>query len=482
MTKDSQLYDATKFLRNAIGKSNVSDRPYTVSESCLNEVTKKVFGMDGVYPSIVARPKSITQVQKILKYANKNKIFVFVRGSGTGYFGGEIPTRSGIIVETTALNKIKEFNRDIGYVVCEAGISVNALNSFLDSRGFFWPHNPGSRKWATIGGSLASLGVGTFSSRYGYATDSVLGMKVASPTGDVFELGSNSRHDMTFLNLIDLICSSEGTLGIIVETKLKISHLPKARKADLYFFKTMKEAVASASDIIESGIHPESLEIEDIARFTSEGLGPVVDLKDSRVQRIGLDQVHSVLFVNNAGSKEHVEFASSHVSKIALDNRGRKMRDEKLKNLYWKSKTEISSWASDKTSKSKVHTFVPALPLGSIPKFEEQYYEIARKYTKIAPLGIGYYIIIQNIECTASARTMLDETDQESIRQYESFVEDLASAVVRMGGTLASTFGLGTILVQIARRNATSPSWLALSKKLKNAMDPNRIMSPKKKC
>ena len=477
----TKFHDISKFLRRTVGPANVSDQPFEISQSCLDEVTKKVFGMGTVQEYIVARPRQISQVQKILRYANENKIFVFVRGAGTGYFGGELPTREGIVIETTGLDRIRQFDKESGFVVCDAGISVSALNSYLRTFGYWWPHNPGSRQWATVGGSLVTLGIGTFSTRFGYASDSLLSLKLVSPTGHLIEINSRSAHDMLSYNLLGLFCSSEGALGIIVQAKLKVFPLPKTREASIYFFHSISDAMDAASEIIESGANPEALEIEDVERFTLEGLAPVIELQSKRVQALHLDKVRAALFVNSAGSREQVKFASSHVSFIVKKCQGWQMTDEKITNLYWKSKTEVSSWAlQNSSSRSKVHTFVPSIPLSKIAKFEEAFWKIGRKYPKIKPLGVGYYTLIQNRQCTASARVMLDEADEQAIRQYEVFIHELASQVQKLGGSLASTFGLGTILVDLAKEY-TSPSWQELSSKLKTMLDPKGILSPGKK-
>jgi glycolate oxidase len=475
-----ELARTRRHLERLIGGSNVSSKFFRVSESCMKEVTKKVFGMDKVSRFFVARPKTIAQVQKIVQYANARKIYIFVRGGGSGYFGGELPTRDGIVLETTGLNHIRQFDRENGFVVCEAGITVHALNAFLRKQGFFWPHNPGSRNWATVGGGLSSLGVGTFSTKFGYASDSVLSLTVVIPTGDIVEIGSNVRHDMSSYNLLDMICSAEGTLGIIVEAKLKVFRLPSARKISLFFFEALKGAAQASREIIASGIYPESMEIEDMQRFTFEGLAPLIDLKSARVQKLDLQKFQAVLFVNCAGSKEMTDFESSHIALIASKNNARSLKDQGIIDLYWKSKTEVSSWVSEETSNFKVHTCVPSVPLSKVAKLEQAYWKLSRKYPRLTPMGIGYYIIIQNHECTVSARIKLDDSDMESIHEYESFTADIAAEVVKMGGTPASTFGLGTILVDIARKY-TSPSWLMLSSKLRKLIDPNGILSPDKK-
>jgi FAD/FMN-containing dehydrogenase len=469
-----------KDLEKLLGASNVSSNFFNVPQSCLDEVTKKVFGMEKLEEFIVARPRNISQIQKIVQYANKNRIYIFVRGGGSGYFGGELPTRRGIVIGTTALNRIREFDQEDGYVVCEAGATVQNLNNFLKKRKFFWPHNPGSRISATIGGSISSLGVGTFSARFGYASDSVLSLKIVTPVGDIVELGSNMRHDMSSYNLLDLISSAEGTLGIIVEAKLKVFPIPRARRAKLFFFNYLKDAIRTAQEIIVSGIYPESLEIEDVRRFTLEGLAPIIDIKSERVRKLDLQKFQAVLFANCSGSKEIADYLSSQIELMASKNHARKPEDQEIMNLYWRSKTEVTSWATKENTTFKVHTCVPAVPLSKVPRLEKIYWRLSKKYPKLIPMGVGYYIIIQNHECTVSARIKLDESNQDSIHEYELFTADLSKEVMKLGGTPASTFGVGTILVGIAKKHA-SPSWLDLSSKLRHAIDPSGILSPDKK-
>jgi glycolate oxidase len=480
--KENVMIRIREDLERLIGKLNVSSNFFKIHQSCLEEVTKKVFGMDKLGKFVVARPRNISQVQKIVRYANKNRIYVFVRGGGSSYFGGELPTRQGIVIETTGLNQIKKLDQDDGYVVCEAGVTVQELNDFLKKRRFWWPHNPGSRESATVGGSISSLGVGTFSTRFGYASDSVLSLTVVTPRSDIIEIGSNTKHDMSSYNLLDVFTSSEGTLGIIVKTKLKVFRVPSSRRIGLFSFNKLEDAVRTAQEIIVSGIYPESLEIEDVRRFTLEGLAPVIDLKSKVVRNMNLEGVQAVLFVNCSGSKEITNFHLAQIEHISSKNNGRNFTkdQQRIIDLYWRSKTEISSWAPRENTKFKVHTCVPAIPLNKIPRFEKICLGLLKKYPKLKSMGIGYYLIVQNHECTVSARVRLDESDRESIHQYELFTADLAGRAVELGGSPASTFGVGAILTNIVD-DYTSPSWRVLSSKLKQMIDPNSIFGPDKK-
>lgn len=476
-----QLAELRKDLQSIVGASNASDSFYAISKSCEEEVSRKVFGLGKSVPFVVARPKSVEQVQKILKYANEKRVSVFVRGSGTGYFGGDVARKFGIVLETTGLSKIIELDRDGGFVSCETGITVEALNKFLEKHRLWWPHNPGSRRWATVGGSLASLGVGTFTARYGYASDTLTGMSIVLPSGELVKLGSKTRHDMASYNAHDLFTSAEGTLGVIVQATLKVFPVPQGRSVQLFLFKTLRDTVNACLDLVYSGIYSESIEIEDKERFTLEGLAPVIDLNDARVKRLKLQVVEAALLVVLTGSDSLREFQSREAARIASQRGGNEIRDKKILDLYWKGKTKISSFkAKGKSSGSKVHTCVPAIPFNKVPEFEQEYLRLGARFSKLSLVGVGYYITLPSFECTASARVLFDELDVLSLREYERFARELAEEVVRIGGTPASTFGVGTILVDIIREFLPE-SQIELSKRLKKMFDPRRILSPGKK-
>jgi hypothetical protein len=178
----------------------------------------------------------------------------------------------------------------------------------------------------------------------------------------------------------------------------------------LSFFENIDDTVRTCHEIIEAGIYPESFEIEDKSRFTLEGLAPMVDLQSPKILKLGLENIQAILLVCLGESQEMVRFQTSQIRKIASRNRGIPLCDKKILDLYWKSKTEISSWLSEGIGKSdKVHTCVPAISLNKVPSLERIYWRLSKKYRRLTPMRIGYYIILPNIECMASARMMFDD-------------------------------------------------------------------------
>ncbi|MEM4239345.1 MAG: FAD-binding oxidoreductase, partial [Nitrososphaerota archaeon] len=231
-------------IEGIVGKHNVSENFYKISDYCMNHVAKNIFAMSKYEPFLVVRPQNLDQLINLVKYANNNSIPIFIRGGGTGYSGGEVPTSSGIVLEMTGLNKVISVDAEGRYVVCEAGITVLELNNILQKKyGLWWPHDPGSREWATVGGSISTLGCGAYTTKYGYASDNVVSMKVVTPEGNLATIGSKVRHDATSYNLLDLMTSAEGTLGVIVEATLKVFPTPEKRIVSISLFEKFQDAV-----------------------------------------------------------------------------------------------------------------------------------------------------------------------------------------------------------------------------------------------
>jgi len=465
-------------LEQLIGKENVSTNFYMISDYCMNHVAKNIFAMSKTEPFVVARPLTIDHLVKIIKYADSNEIPIFIRGGGTGYSGGEIPTSSGIVIEMTGMNRIISVDADGRYVTCEAGITVKSLNEYLEKHGLWWPHDPGSRDWATVGGSLSSLGCGAFTTKYGYASNSVTCMKVVTASGEVIELGSKVRNDITSYNLLDLFTSSEGTLGVIAEATLKVFPIPKRREIVISIFERFREAIKTCYDIADYGLYPESLMMEDNLRFALEGLAPHIDLEDQAVKKLQLDSSQAVVIASYAGYDDFVKICVEKTKEIMLSNNGKLIDDKQILNAYWKSKTELPSWSKELEG-VKVHSFVPAIPLYRAADFNDIYNKLVLKFD-LSKAGARYYVVLPFMECTVSPTVLFNDNDENSVRAYEDFTKSFSEEVSKMGGSPASTTGVGMRLIDIVEK-ILPDSNKNLVKKIKTALDPKWILSPNKK-
>ena len=163
-------------------------------------------------PSVILRPEKAEEVQEILKYANKEKIPVTPRGAGTGEVGGAVPIDGGMVLDLKRMNKIMEIRT--GDLLCrvEPGVVNDELNKELKGFDrFFFPPTPGSGKVCTIGGMIANNASGMRAVKYGATRDSVLGLKVVLPQGELVSLGTQTIIHASGYQLERLMVGSEGS-------------------------------------------------------------------------------------------------------------------------------------------------------------------------------------------------------------------------------------------------------------------------------
>ncbi|HKM76635.1 MAG TPA: FAD-binding oxidoreductase [Candidatus Bathyarchaeia archaeon] len=477
MTKD--LTSIRKELEKLIGRDNVSNNFYKISDYCMNHIAKKILAISKSEPFLVARPRTVKQAATVVKYARSMSLPVFIRGGGTGYSGGEIPTMSGIVLETTGLDQIIEVDSKGRYVTCGAGVSVKDLNSYLQTEhGLWWPHDPGSREWATVGGAISTLGVGAYSTKFGYASDGVTAMKIVTPEGDIVPLGSKVGHQWSSYDLIATLASGEGTLGLIAETTIKLFQVPSRRIVGIALFSTFEGAVQACNSLCDAGLNPESLMLEDTLRFTLESIGPFISLRDPIVKELKLDSVEAVLIYSYGGFAEVIESCGRHTREIITANRGKLVENKQVVDTYWKAKTELPSWSKD-IGKLKVHSFTPAIPLAKAPDFNRKYEELTND-PKLERIGARYYIILPYLECTISPTLMFNENDPEAVMAYDEFTCKYVKEVLKMEGSPVSTLGVGMRLVDVIE-STTDMAQVQFMKHVKRGLDPTNLFNPGKK-
>ncbi len=461
-----------------MGKENVSNNFYKISEYCLNHVAKNIFAISKHEPFLVVRPVSNNQLVDVVRYAYSNDVPIFVRGGGTGYCGGHVPTSSGIVLETTGLNRIIEVDADGRYVTCEAGISVQELNRHLQSNyNLWWTHDPGSREWATVGGTLSTLGGGAFQTKYGIASDNVVSMKIVTSEGKLVTVGgSKVRHNGAAYNLLDTITSGEGTLGLIAEATLKIFKIPQKRIVTIALFEKFEDAANTAYEIFDSGLYPESVMFDDILRFTLEGLAPFVDLNSPQVKRLELDSMEAASTFSYAGKAEVSESSTKQNNEIVAAHGGKIIDDRQIVDAYWKSKTELPSWSSD-LGNLKIHSFVPAVPLNRVSDVNHIYSRLAEQLN-LKMTGARYYLILPHLEVVVSPTIMFDDNDATSIKNYEEFCRRFSHEAIKLDGTPSSALGVGMRLDIV---EGLDPAQMEMMKRIKLALDPTNLLNRGKK-
>ena len=214
-------------------------------------------------PELILIPQSPNQISEILKLANKNKIPVTPRGSGTSLSAGPLTPYGGIVLDLSVMNEVISIDIENNLVEVEPGVICDELNEKLKPYGYFFPPDPGSSSVATIGGMVATNAGGVQAFKYGVTQNYVLYLEVVFPDGNIMKLGSNVLKSVSSYNLKDLIIGSEGTLAVIIKIGLKIRPLPKVRKTGFFMFDNIDNLAKAVLDIRRKGIVTNLFEFMD---------------------------------------------------------------------------------------------------------------------------------------------------------------------------------------------------------------------------
>ena len=449
-------------MKGIIGENNVSD----------NVADLYVYSSDAsvhqALPSVVVRPKTIEEVQKIMRYANKNKIPVVPRGAGSGTSGHAVPIDGGIIMDMKCMNRILEIRPEDMLVRVEPGVVDDDLNRALQSYGLFYPPAPASSRIATIGGEIGANASGVRSVKYGATRDYVLGMKVVLANGDLVNLGSNTRVHSSGYQLERLIVGSEGTLGVVVEATMKISPLPKFRCLGVANFKKLEDAGNTISEIISSGAQPSLLELMD-----SIGIRAVNKALD-----LGLPEVGAIiLFEADGNVKEAVDYEMKKMQKICERHNGTGIKmsydAEERKRIFGGRKKLFASLSKYKDG--IICTDLAddmGVPNSKIAECAKKIHEIAKRNNVIMAVygHCGSGVIHTKI--------MLDPKKKSQWKDAEHVVEELYDYVHSVGGVTSAEHGIAL---------SKAPPWkkarkdmIPVMKAIKKALDPNNILNPHK--
>ncbi len=261
--------------------------------------------------------QSTEEVSGILRYARKHGIAVTPRGAGTNLVGSTVPQRGGIILDLSRMNRILELDEDTFTITVEPGILLRDLQAFVESKGLFYPPDPGEKE-ASIGGNISTNAGGMRAVKYGVTRDYVRGLELVTADGNVMTVGSKNVKDTTGLSLKSLVIGSEGTLAVITKCILRLIPKPETTVSVLIPFADLKSGSSSVLKILRAILHPLAVEFMD---------RNVVALGESYAKTTypipagyTAEEVGSYILVSFDGRREDVEQKLERVRQLVLAN------------------------------------------------------------------------------------------------------------------------------------------------------------------
>lgn len=416
-------------------------------------------------PDVVVMAHSPQEIASVLGYASAQGVPVVPRGAGTGLSGGSVPARAGIALVVASMRRIKEIDTGSMLVVCEPGVITGELQKTVEEAGFFYPPDPASLSYCTIGGNVAENAGGPRAVKYGVTKDYVLGVEVVLATGDVVRLGGKQIKNVTGYNLVQLFVGSEGTLGVITEVILRLVPRPAAIKTMLAIFDRLEVAADAVAAVMAGGVTPTTLEIMDKT---------CINCVEDYLQ-LGLPRAaEAILLIEVDGMPEAVEAEAKVISTICREKNVRSFqmaRDQKEADVLWKARRAVSP-AISQVRRAKIGEDI-SVPRSAIPAMVREIQRISQEHA--LPIAIFGHAGDGNLH----PNILADRRDPVEMERVEKAIAAIFEASVRLGGTLSGEHGIG-LSKQSFLRLALSPEAIRLMENVKRAVDPRGILNPGK--
>ena len=211
-------------------------------------------------PALVGFATAPEQVLEVVRLCAERRVPLVPRGRGTGTAGGSVPIEGGLVLSLERMDRILEVNPDDRLMVVEPGVLNAAVQERAASVGFFWPPDPSSGAYCTVGGNLSHNSAGPRAVKYGTPRENTLGLRAVTGAGEALRTGFRTTKGVVGYDLTRLLIGSEGTLAVLTEATLKLTPSPEARLALRAAYRDIAGAAAAVARIMAQPVIPSALE------------------------------------------------------------------------------------------------------------------------------------------------------------------------------------------------------------------------------
>ena len=416
-------------------------------------------------PEAVVFPGNTEEVAAVLKLANQEQFPVIPRGAGSGFTGGSLAVLGGVVLVTSRLNRIIEIDTDNLTALVEPGVVCGEFQKEVDKHGLYYPPDPASLSFSTLGGNVAECAGGPSALKYGVTRDYVTGLEIVLPIGEVITTGVRTMKGVVGYDLTRLIIGSEGTLAVITKIYLRLLPKPETSITLMALFKNVEDAARAVSAIIRNKIVPAKLEFMD--RGSIECV--------NRYQNLGFSaDTEALLLIELDGDPAAVENAAGNVVNICSEQYS--FRVERATNVQeasklWEVRRAVSS-SLLVLNLTKMNEDV-VVPRSKIPDLIRRMEEIKKKY-QLTIISFGHAG-----DGNIHVNVMYDEKIPGELEKAENAVKEIFQEALTLDGTISGEHGIGITKAPFLRMELTD-SEIELMKKIKRVFDPNDILNPGK--
>ncbi|SDZ60504.1 glycolate oxidase [Jannaschia faecimaris] len=413
-------------------------------------------------PLAAVLPRSTLEVSAVLKICHEMDIPVVPRGSGTSLAGGALPTADSVILGVARLTDVLEVDYDDRIIRLQTGRTNLSVTGAVEADGFFYAPDPSSQLACAIAGNIGMNSGGAHCLKYGVTTNNLLGVTLVQMDGTVVEIGG-AHMDSAGMDLLGVVCGSEGQLGVVTEATLRILPKPEGARPVLMAFDDNETAGACVADIIKAGVLPVAIEFMD---------RPVIRATEA-FAKAGYPDAEALLIVEVEGSEDEIDEQLEVIEKIARSHNPVELR---------RSTSEAESaaiWLGRKSAfgaMGQINDYMcldGTIPVSELPVVLRGIGELSKKY------GLDVGNVFHAGDGNMHPLILFDANKPGDLELCEEMGAEILKLCVEVGGCLTGEHGVG-VEKRDLMHHQFNPGDMEAQLRIKDVFDPKWLLNPAK--
>ena len=413
-------------------------------------------------PLAAVLPRTTAEVSAILRLCHGEGVPVVPRGSGTSLAGGALPTADCVILGVARMNGVLETDYANRFIRVQAGRTNLSVTGAVEADGFFYAPDPSSQLACAIGGNIAMNSGGAHCLKYGVTTNNLLGVTIVLMDGSVLQIGG-AHLDPGGLDLLGVICGSEGQLGVVTEATLRILPKPEGARPVLIGFSSNEVAGTCVSDIIKAGVLPVAIEFMD---------RPCIRACEA-FAKAGYPDCEALLIVEVEGSDAEIDEQLALIRAIALRHDPVELREsrseEESKRIWLGRKSAFGALG-------QINDYIcldGTIPVSALPHVLRRIGEMSRSY------GLDVANVFHAGDGNMHPLILFDANKPGDLDRCEALGADILKLCVEVGGCLTGEHGVGVEKRDLMPVQFT-PDDMEAQMRVKDVFDPQWLLNPAK--
>ena len=408
-------------------------------------------------PLCAVLPANTQEVAAVLKICHEMGVPVVPRGSGTSLAGGALPTADCVILGVAKMNDVIETNYDDRYIRVQTGRTNLSVTGAVETNGFFYAPDPSSQLACAIAGNIAMNSGGAHCLKYGVTTNNLMGVKMVLMDGTIVDIGG-AHLDAGGLDILGVICGSEGQLGVVTEATLRILHKPEGARPVLMGYDSSEVAGQVVTDIIKAGILPVAIEFMD---------RPCIEATE-KFAKAGYPMCEALLIVEVEGSNDEIDAQLKLIMEIAASHTPVELREAK------DAEEAGRIWLGRKSAfgaMGQINDYMcldGTIPVSSLPLVLRRIGEMSKEF------GLDVGNVFHAGDGNMHPLILFDANKPGDLELCEEFGAEILKLCVEVGGCLTGEHGVGIekrdlmnvqydpadLEAQMAIKDVFDPAWL----------------------